>query len=294
MFPHPPQQASRFPFLAPPPGHKRVSMRTPRLLALRAGGDAAVPAGLALGASLAASLLCLLNSHRSDRLAPLAGPRRVIRSKCWRAEQRNYQSQSPHALFQLDGNCWDVIRRSAHRGGTPSAAPGQFYQALLDARDQGAFDGVGKRVDRSGRPDFKDSPVAWASPPPRPRRVPLLALEREALAPMTTAGAMTAIRQTGRFQVRPLSFRQAESQSYHPALASASSAHHRRDTPRSHWSTSSGVISMTGIAFSWIGSTMPLGSVVMIENSDVGHLLGPSLADRDRWDAKQVSRLLTA
>jgi hypothetical protein len=128
------------------------SMRPRRLLALRAGGDAAVPAGLGLGASLAASLLCLLNSHRSDRLAPLAGPRRVIRSKCWRAEQRNYQSQSPHALFQLDGNCWDVIRRSAHRGGTPSAAPGQFYQAFLDARDQGAFDGVGKRVDRSGRP----------------------------------------------------------------------------------------------------------------------------------------------
>jgi hypothetical protein len=61
-------------------------------------------------------------------------------------------------------------------------------------------------------------------------------------------------------------------------------------------STSSGVISVTGIAFSWIGSTMPLGSVVMIENSawshDAGHLLGPSIAGRDRWDAKQVSRLL--
>jgi hypothetical protein len=152
MFPHPPQQASRFPFLAPPPGHKRVSMRTPAVACTSRWGRCSCSRRADLGASLAASLLCLLNSHRSDRLAPLAGPRRVIRSKCWRAEQRNYQSQSPHALFQLDGNCWDVSRRSAHRGGTPSAAPGQFYQAFLDARDQGAFDGVGKRVDRSGRP----------------------------------------------------------------------------------------------------------------------------------------------
>ena len=42
-------------------------------------------------------------------------------------------------------------------------------------------------------------------------------------------------------------------------IASASS------TERSHCSTSAVVINMTGIAFSWMGSTTPLGSVVIIE-----------------------------
>jgi hypothetical protein len=45
----------------------------------------------------------------------------------------------------------------------------------------------------------------------------------------------------------------------------------------SHCSTSSGVISMTGIAFSWIGSTIALGSVVMIENSVWSPMLGTFL-----------------
>jgi len=46
------------------------------------------------------------------------------------------------------------------------------------------------------------------------------------------------------------------------------------------WSTSSGVIGMTGIAFWWIGSTMPLGSVVMIENSAWSPMLGTFLVPR--------------
>src|SRR5260370_15735389 len=55
-----------------------------------------------------------------------------------------------------------------------------------------------------------------------------------------------------------------------------------------HWSTSSGVISMTGIAFSWIGSTMPLGSVVMIENSVWSPMLGTFLVPRSPVHGRQI------
>ena len=57
---------------------------------------------------------------------------------------------------------------------------------------------------------------------------------------------------------------------------------------RSHCSTSSGVISMTGIAFSWIGSTTAFGSVVMIENSVWSPMLGTRFVTRSRPRVAQI------
>jgi hypothetical protein len=42
---------------------------------------------------------------------------------------------------------------------------------------------------------------------------------------------------------------------------------------------------MTGIAFSWIGSTIPLGSVVMIENSVWSPILGRPVRMVGRYHA---------
>src|SRR5713101_9482899 len=45
---------------------------------------------------------------------------------------------------------------------------------------------------------------------------------------------------------------------------------------------------MTGIAFSWMGSTIPLGSVVMIEKSVWSPMLGAFLVPRSPVHGRQI------
>jgi hypothetical protein len=77
-------------------------------------------------------------------------------------------------------------------------------------------------------------------------------------------------------RLRPPSSPAAASRRHRPAPASASRAGSSTERPCSHCSTSAVVINMTGIAFSWMGSTTPLGSVVIVESRMWAPMVGSS------------------